>query len=89
MSAHIWQRRRNKHRFRAFYTLRELADMLQLGKERTRRLLAGKLTPHRIGNRDVYYLSELRDTMPELFESLRLKRELDEESAEFPLAELA
>jgi hypothetical protein len=41
------------------------------------------LLPRRYGNRNLYLMRDIRDSYPELFESIKLKREMDGDEDEF------
>lgn len=78
MSSPIWKFRRSKSRFRAAYTKAGLAELMNVTKRQARHILRqANVTPRRLGNRDYYFLRDIREALPELWESLRLKRELD------------
>lgn len=83
---------RHRHRvsrFRAFYSVTGLASLAGVTRQEMRHILKHLplLKSRPFGGRSVYYMRDIRESYPDLWESIRLKRELDIEEAE--LAETA
>jgi hypothetical protein len=73
---------RRIRRFPAFETYSGWARIIGVSSYKCRRLMsASGISPRFHGKLKVVYLSDLRRMNPDLWESLRLRRELDQEDA--------